>query len=150
MALRERLGTGRSCSLDLDITGVNEDKFNDNLRNCLTFDYVIGMMFYGNSHTEQPEKWISNFKDRNYRILSVVLHANIDTCYERCKNDNDPERHPINRQKEQCNKYYYEFEQRQKEDNFRRKAGVEEIIVDCENKTQEQVGDEILEHLELI
>lgn len=107
MVLRERLGTARSCSLDLDITGVNEDKFSDNLCNCLTFDYVIGMMFYGNSHTEQPEKCISKFKDRNYRTLSVVLHANMNTCYERCKNDNNPERHPINRQKEQCNKYYY-------------------------------------------
>jgi hypothetical protein len=136
--------------LDLDITGFNEDKFNDNLTNCLTFEYVIGMMFYGNSHTEQPKQWIAKFKDRNYRILSVVLHANMDLCYERCKNDNNPERHAINRQKEQLNKYYYEFEQRQHMNIFQEMAGVEEIIVDSENKTQMQVGDEILRYLNLI
>jgi shikimate kinase len=148
--LRKELGTERTCSLDLDITGVNEDKFNDNLRNCLTFEYVIGMMFYGNSHNEQPQQWITKFKDRNYRILSVVLHANMDLSYDRCKNDNNPERHPINKQKEQGNKYYHEFEQRQNENIFQEMACVEEIIVDSKNKTQTQVGDEILRYLKLI
>jgi hypothetical protein len=139
-----------TCSLDLDITGVDEDKFNDNLRNCLMFEYVIGMMFYDNSHTEQPQQWIAKFKDRNYRILSVVLHANMDLCYGRCKNDNNPERHPINKQKDRCNEYYYEFEQRQNKNIFQERAHVEEIIVGSENKTQAQVGDEILRYLNLI
>ena len=65
----------------------------------MKFEYVIGIMFYGNSHTEQPQRWISKLKDRDYRILSVVLHASMDTCYERCKNDNNSERHPIDKQK---------------------------------------------------
>ena len=149
-ALRERLGSERSCSLDLDITGINEHKFNSNLNDCLKFDYVIGMMFYGNSHTEQPQTWISKFKDVDYRILSVVLHATMDTCYERCKNDRNPNRHPINRQKNQCNKYYHQFELLQTKIIFRKRAEVEEITIDCEEKSQRQVSEEILKYLDLI
>ncbi len=38
------------------------DKFEKNLRNCLIFENVIGMMFYGNSHTTDPLRWITEFR----------------------------------------------------------------------------------------
>jgi hypothetical protein len=71
-------------------------------------------------------------------------------CYERCKNDDNPERHPINKDEAQCNKYYYEFYQRQKDNIFQERADLEEIIVDSENRSQAQVGYEILRYHKLI
>ena len=47
-----------ACILDLDITHPNEDKFNQKLKECLRYKTVIGMMFYGNSHTTNPSSWL--------------------------------------------------------------------------------------------
>jgi|ERR1700730_2462668 len=148
--LRDKIGRERTCSLDLDITGVDDDKFNENLTKCLAVDYVVGMMYYGNSHTEQPQRWISKLKERNYRILSVVLNARMDVCYERCKNDVNPERDPINKEKIKVNSYYSDFDRRQRENIFQKRAGIEEIVVDTEKKSQGEVGDEILRHLNIL
>jgi hypothetical protein len=65
--------------LDLDITDRLEDDFTEDLQESLKFDHVIVMMFWGGAHTEDPDRWIIDFKKRNYTILSVVLNASLQT-----------------------------------------------------------------------
>jgi predicted ABC-type ATPase len=100
VALANKIGKENTCILDLDITNSNENRFESNLQECMESSNVIGMMFYGNSHTTEPMTWISNFKKKDYEILSVILFANKEICFERCKNDNNTGRHPINKVKE--------------------------------------------------
>ena len=87
-AMVEVLGAYHSNILDLDITGSQEYKFERNLRNCLSSEYIIGMMFYGNSHTTEPSKWIEKFQERGYKILSIILYTSKETCFNRCREDN--------------------------------------------------------------
>ena len=144
-AMVEVLGAYHSNILDLDITGSQEYKFERNLRNCLSSEYVIGMMFYGNSHTTEPSKWIERFQESGYKILSVILYASKETCFNRCREDNNTGRHPINKEKERIHKYYNEFYAREKANPFAEAAGIIEITVNTENKSPERIAHEILE-----
>src|SRR3982074_3205997 len=84
--LVEKIDKNDVCVLDLDITDSDEQRFNENLKDCLRYNNVIGMMFYGNSHTTDPMKWIVKFKDAGYNILSVILFCSKDKCFDRCIN----------------------------------------------------------------
>ena len=75
-----------------------EDKFNQNLEECLRYSTVVGMMFYGNSHTTDPDNWLGKFRNHDYRILPVILYAIKELCFERCNSDR--ERPSINKQRE--------------------------------------------------
>jgi hypothetical protein len=86
-SLIDLLGNDNGCILDLDITYPSEDKFNQNLKECLRYKTVIGMVFHGNSHTTNPSRWLSQFRNQNYRILSVILHATKELCFIRCESD---------------------------------------------------------------
>ena len=55
ISLIELVGKDNACILDLDITHPQEGKFNQNLEECLGSRTVVGMMFYGNSHTTAPD-----------------------------------------------------------------------------------------------
>lgn len=101
-------------------------------------------MFYGNSHTTDPMGWISKFREHEYKILSVILHASKETCFERCRNDNNTGRDPINKQKELVNRYYDDFYQRERTNPFAQAAGVEEIVVNTEHRTLNAIAEEIL------
>ena len=81
-AMVEVLGAYHSNILDLDITGSQEYKFERNLRNCLSSEYVIGMMFYGNSHTTEPSKWIEKFQERGtkfYPLSYTLVRRHVST-----------------------------------------------------------------------
>jgi hypothetical protein len=69
--------------LNLDITNPLEDDFITNLQESWKRPYVIGMMFSGDAKTENPDRWITNFKNRNYTILSVILNASLQTLIQR-------------------------------------------------------------------
>ena len=101
-SLIDLLGKDNGCILNLDITYPYEDRFNQNLKEwCsmgISYKTVIGMMFYGNSHTTNPARWLTEFRSQDYRILSVILHATKELCFIGCKKD--PGRHPINKQRE--------------------------------------------------
>jgi broad-specificity NMP kinase len=123
--------------LDLDITDPLEEQFMKDLQESLNHKHVIGMMFWGGIHTEDPDSWIIDFKNRNYTILSVILNASLQTLIrrveERCYNHKSPQ----------------EMKQRSEEFNkirnvFASKAGVKEISVDTEGKSPDNVADEIL------
>ena len=43
---------------------------------------VIGELFYGNSHTTDPQ-WIKAFQERDYKILSAILNTKLETCINR-------------------------------------------------------------------
>lgn len=117
------------------------------LESCLDYDYVIGMMFYGNSQTEHPHEWINKFKDREYNILSVILYASKDECFSRCRADPCPQHIPGNREEIQCNKYWDDFNGRENPKPFHKVARVQEKIIETEGKPYQQMGEEILRYL---
>jgi tRNA uridine 5-carbamoylmethylation protein Kti12 len=67
----------------LDLDQVIPEKFEDNLNQALKHDFVVGEMHYGNGHTTDPELWINRFKEKKYKILSIVLQVSLDTCVKR-------------------------------------------------------------------
>lgn len=128
-ATTQIVGKEHSCKLDLDITYPQEDKFENNLRNCLSSENVIGMMFYGNSHTDDPTKWIGRFRENGYKILSIILCASKEICIKRCIEDSNTGRHPINKERELISKYYDDFYERERNNPFAIAASVVEITV---------------------
>jgi Tfp pilus assembly ATPase PilU len=86
--LVEKIDKNDVCVLDLDITDSDDQSFNENLEDCLRYNSVIVIMFYGNSHTTDPMRWIVNFKDAGYNILSVILFCSKVMCFDRCIDDN--------------------------------------------------------------
>lgn len=103
------------------------------------------MMFYGNSHTTDPLKWITKFREKEYKILSVILYASKETCFKRCREDNNTGRHPVNKEKDLIYKYYDEFYEREKANPFAEAAGILETTVNTENRFPEIIAHEILE-----
>ena len=147
-SLIDLLGKDNGCILDLDITHPNEDKFNQNIKECLRYKTVIGMMFYGNSHTTNPLSWLSEFRNHDYRILSVILHATKEECFIRCKND--PGRHPINKQREIVFKYHDDFYLRERESPFQKAAKLQEIKIETENTSPIQIANDILKRFSTV
>jgi predicted kinase len=84
-----------STRLDLD---VNANQEIENLSEVIKKEYVIVELYHGNSHIIDPH-WITAFKNGNFKILSVILYAPLETCIERVKKrgdslpDSDIERH---------------------------------------------------------
>jgi thymidylate kinase len=143
-AIMQILGKKNSCKLDLDITNPQEDKFEKNLMKCLSSESVIGMMFYGNSHTTEPSKWVERFREKGYKMLSVILYASKETCFARCREDNNTGRHPVNKEKDRIFRYHEEFYEREKAKSFAEAAGIVGITVNTENKTPNDIAKEIL------
>ena len=140
-SLIELVGKDNACILDLDIIHPQEDKFNQNLKECLRYNTVIGMMFYGNSHTTAPAHWLGEFRNHDYRILSVILYASKELCFERCKND--PGRPSVNKQKVVVYKNHYDFYRRECETPFHKAANLEEIKIDT-NPCRTEIAKNIL------
>ena len=144
-SLVDLLGKDNACILDLDIT--EQDKFNQNLKECLRYETAIGEMFYGNSHTTNPDHWLSEFRNQDYRILSVILHATKELCFSRCKSD--PGRPHINKQREIVFKNHDDFYLRERESPFQ-KANVQEIKIETENTSPIQIAKDILKHFSTV
>ena len=136
-----------SCFLNLD--EIDPEKFESNMKEALECECVISEMFSGedkkspgNGHTTNPETWIDRFKDKNYNIFSFILKASVDTCLQRCKNDENKNRSEK-----------YEKEHNLHEDNhwlfykdlqsvdFAKNAGIPEEIIDTETKSIPEVVD---------
>jgi shikimate kinase len=130
-------GDNQACLLDLDITGSIEVQFIQKLQESLNYKHVIGMLFWGDTHTENPNSWIIEFKNRSYTIISVTLNASLQTLIrrvkERCYNHNSPEE--MSQRFEEFNKI---------RDIFASKAGVKEISIDTERKSTDKAVEEIL------
>ena len=142
ISITELVGKDNACILDLDIAHPQEGKFNQNLEECLRYRTVVGMMFYGNSHTTDPDNWLGKFRNRDYRILSVILYANKELCFGRCNSDRG--RPFINKQRDRIYKYHNDFYQRESEKPFHKAANVEEIKIETANISPIEVAKDIL------
>jgi broad-specificity NMP kinase len=81
--LKNLLGNDKTYVLNLDEIAT----FEDNLKEALhrNYQYVVGAMNHGNSHSEEPEGWIRKFKMKGSTILSVILHSSFNYCFEKTK-----------------------------------------------------------------
>ncbi|HJT47044.1 MAG TPA: hypothetical protein VJ729_02590 [Nitrososphaeraceae archaeon] len=120
--LIETLGSDKTFSLDLDITLDKENEFSDNLNKALGYENVVGMMFWGLEHTQAPQQWIDRFKDKGYVILSVILHANLETLVQRVKNRGYDYKDAV-----EMRRHFNNFEKIKSV--FANKARVEEVII---------------------
>ena len=135
--LVEKLGgDNQACLLDLDITDERETQFIKKLQESFNYKHVIGMLFWGGKHTENPNSWIIEFKNRGYTIVSVILNASlqilIQRVKERCYNHKSPE---------EMSQHFEKFNKIR--DIFASEAGVREVSIDTEGKNPNKVAEEI-------
>jgi shikimate kinase len=136
--LVEKLGGGnQACLLDLDITGPLEEQFIKKLQESLNYKHVIGMLFWGGTHTENPDSWIINFKNKNYIVNSVILNASLQTLIRRVEKRGHNYKSP-----EEMKQRFEEFNQIR--NIFASKAGVKEISIHTERKSSDKVAEHIL------
>jgi hypothetical protein len=129
----------KSCFLNLDETC--HEKFEIDMKKALENKYVIGEMFYGNGHTSNLETWINRFKDKDYNIFSFILKASVDTCLQRCKNDekkNRSDRYEKERKiHEGDHRLFYKCLECV---NFAKNVSIFEEIIDTETKSIQVVA----------
>lgn len=135
--LKNLLGDDKTYVLNLDEIAT----FPHNLKEALerNYQYVVGEMNHGNSHTEEPEEWIRNFKMKGSAILSVILHSSFNYCFEKTKNRST---NPLSEDEMrfEYDKFYHSLLT-----VFAYKAKIKEICIDCEHKQTTQIAKEIVE-----
>lgn len=95
------------------------------------------MLFWGDSHTEDPNSWIMEFKNKSYTIISVILNASLQTLIQRVQ-----ERGHNQKPREEMRQHFEEFNKIR--NIFASKAGVREVSIDTEGKNPNKVAEEIL------
>jgi hypothetical protein len=60
-----------------------QEGFDQNIQTALTKDLIVGEMFFGDSYTTRPEKWLNKFNE--YCKVSFILYVSFDTCYRRAR-----------------------------------------------------------------
>jgi thymidylate kinase len=139
--LVEKLGgSNKAYLLNLDITGSLEEQFIECLQKSLGYEHVIGMLFWGGTHTENPDSWMTNFKNKNYTVISVILNACLQTLIRRVEKRGYNYKPP-----EEMKQRFEEFNQIR--NIFASRAGVEEISIHTERKRSDKVAEEILVYL---
>jgi hypothetical protein len=117
--------------------------FDRNLNEALdpNYEYVVGEVNYGNSHTEEPQAWIRKFKEKGSTILSIILHSSFNHCFKNAKNRLI---NPLSRDemRVQYDKFYHTLLT-----VFAYKAKVKEICIDCEHKHSTEIAKEIGEYI---
>ena len=136
--LKNKLSIG-TCFLNLD--EINKEPFEKNIENALEYECVIGEMFYGNGHTTNPVSWIKRFNNKDYKIFSFILKASIETCLQRCRNDNKNKRSYAYQEYNQHKLDHYKFYNCSECVNFAKNANIDEEIIDTETKSIEEVVD---------
>jgi len=135
-ALKESAGKSNYELLDLD--QIIENKFESNMVVALDKEFVVGEMHFGDGHTTEPEMWIRRFREKDYKMLSVVLKVCFDTCVKRaiCR-----EEHPLTPTDaiNQFNLFYQKYQ-----NIFVHKPKVKEICVNNENNNPSEVAKEVL------
>ena len=117
------------------------------MKNALEYECIISEMFSGNGHTTTPESWIERFQNKDYKIFSFILKASIETCLQRCRNDNKNKRSCDHQEYNQHKKDHYKFYNCPEYVNFAKNANVDEEIIDTETKSIEGVVDIIFSKL---
>lgn len=114
--------------------------FNRYLHEALNYEFVIGEMYSGNSHTLNPEEWLTQFRERDYVLLSFVLQAPIEQCFNRVRQRKE---NAIVDHVEYQSLYDW-FSKVQELGIFSEKAKVQEITIDARQEPKE-IADEIME-----
>jgi hypothetical protein len=89
-------------------------------------EFVVGEMQFGDRHTTEPEMWIRRFREKDYKMLSVVLKVCFDACVSICREEMPD---AINQYNLFCQKY---------QNIFAHKTKVKEICVNNENKSHQK------------
>ena len=132
--LVERLGkNGTSC---LNMDEIRQIEIEKNIERALKFEYVIAHIYSGQQNTEDPGNWISRFKDGGYRTLSIRLDISLEAGRKRCL-QRDPGRTDYDR-------LYHRFYHCPKFTEFPKKAEIEEVPINVENKDTETICNDIL------
>jgi thymidylate kinase len=97
-------------------------------------------MYSGNSHTLNPEEWLTQFRERDYVLLSFVLQAPIEQCFNRVRQRKE---NAIVDHVEYQSLYDW-FSKVQELGIFSEKAKVQEITIDARQEPKE-IADEIME-----
>ncbi len=129
-----RLGPKKAVILYLD----KIEGFDLNVQQALSKEYVVGELFFGNSHTIRPEEWLSKFD--NYSKISFILQIPFDTCYQRAKTRQEY----ANYTEEQYRVLYYGFIFLCQFNVFNQYAGVKEFCIDAQSDSS-SVADIIVE-----
>ena len=103
----------------------------------MNYKHIIGMLFWGDSHTENPNSWIIDFKNKGYTIISVILNASLQTLIQRVQ-----ERGHSQKSREEMSQHFEEFNKIR--DIFASQAGIREVSIDTEGKNPTKVAEEIL------
>jgi shikimate kinase len=126
-----------SDTLDLD---VNANVPIEILGKVLAKKNVVAELYHGNSHTTDP-KWIKEFQERGFTILSVILNASLETHIKRLA------KRPDKRSRNVVEHHYMKFHNELKP-NFSALAGIKEISIDTDEKEINLIGDEVLGYLD--
>lgn len=118
--------------------------FTKNLNEALQREIVVGEMFCGNSHTVAPEDWIRKFKAKEYRIVSFVLQASLETCFKRMREDTIRPKDYREMTIEKYSEIYDWFQNALSADVFAKRANVTEIRIDAESGKVAEVAESIL------
>jgi len=129
-----------------------EGNFDQCLLSSLKYENVIAEMYYGNSHTDMPDGWLTFFRKKGYNMLSVQLLCSMKTCKERVQKriqsapQNlglghcvDPGNRPVPNVESNYKFFYDNLATR-----FPINSGIEEILIDTESKSVGEIGDEII------
>ncbi|MFZ0896553.1 MAG: AAA family ATPase [Candidatus Nitrosopolaris sp.] len=142
--LIERLGSD-TYRLDIDTTNEQEHLFEQHLREALSKQYVIGEIYSGKLHTSEPERWIMKFKDKDYTMLSVILHTSLEECTKRVRiRDQDKADSDV-----QIESFFNNFYQRL-QTIFAIKANIDETCINTERYGEQETTEKILRHLGLM
>ena len=133
----KRLGPNKAVILYLD----KIEEFDLNVQKASGHEYVIGELFFGDSHTTRPEQWLNIFT--GYSKISFILDAPFDICYERAKTR--PEY--ANYTEERYKVLYYGFKFLWLFNVFNQYAGVKEIPINAQNDFS-SVADVIVKYVE--
>jgi thymidylate kinase len=131
-----RLGPKKAVILYLD--EVRTEKFELNVQQALSKEYVVGELFFGNSHTIRPEQWLSKFND--YYKISFILQIPFDTCYQRARTRQEY----ANYTEERYRVLYYGFKFLCQFNVFNQYAGVKEFCINAQSDSS-SVADIIVE-----
>jgi thymidylate kinase len=135
--LNEVLEDSILLDLDLNANGPVQD-----INNALGKKIVLAELYHGNSHTTDP-KWIKEFQNRGYVILSVILNASLETHVSRLAKRSD------NRNRDEIEYHYRKFHDELKF-NFSGRAEIEETLIDTGKREIQEIGEQILNYLSLM
>ena len=144
--LVERLGRIEAKELNMD--EVRGETLDNEIKDSLTFQYVIADIFFGGRNTKDPIWWISQFKERGFKPILFRLDVGKDTGWNRCLVRGQRSKEDSWLNYEEYNKLYDHFYNDPVFTNFPERAEIEEALIDTENKSYEEIRDEILKIIE--